>query len=388
MLIGTVALPAVATEGDPLPSPSGSRRSRRPRSRPLLIAAKAAEEQAAAEAAAKAAEEQAAADAAAKAAEEQAAADAAAKAAEEQAAADAAAKAAEEQAAADAAAKAAEEQAAADAAAKAAPQAGGFVIAEPLETDVPANAEGTTPDNNSPPVVVDGPLVPSSNGRVSVQAYNNTNANPNLPPRCGIDIALILDTSGSIGNEDPDGAGPLKSGIQYLRDATDAFLEGVVDTGARVSISSFSTSAVVRQPVVAVTTANLAAIKATYNTIPSNGWTNWDDGFAKAQSTFASFSPSGRPDLVVLISDGNPNTIIGGSGGDAGSLENATNPAITRSNAMKALGSHVFGVAVGSSINLSTIQRVTEQPPTGTALAADASNLRNADWSNGQLRIA
>ena len=142
LLIGTVALPAMAEDGA-TPEPTVTSET----VDPSEVEAQAAADAAAAEA--EAAGEQQTAGPAAE-AEAKAAADAAAAEAEAKAAADAAAAEAEAKAAADAAAAEAEAQAAADAAAAEAEA----VIGEPVE-DVATGAsstDGDTPDINSPPV--------------------------------------------------------------------------------------------------------------------------------------------------------------------------------------------------------------------------------------------
>ena len=65
-------------------------------------------------------------------------------------------------------------------------------------------------------------------------------------------------------------------------------------------------------------------------------------------------APAVGPDLVVLITDGNPTT-HNGSGGDLGN-------AITAANVSKAVGPnhpHITGVAVGGDIDLGNIGKIT-----------------------------
>ena len=59
-------------------------------------------------------------------------------------------------------------------------------------------------------------------------------ANPNLPPRCGINVMLVLDKSGSI-----ESSGQTEN----VREATRAFLNALSGTGASVSITDFSSTA-------------------------------------------------------------------------------------------------------------------------------------------------
>ena len=58
--------------------------------------------------------------------------------------------------------------------------------------------------------------------------------NPNLAERCGINLMLVLDESGSIASSGATGA---------VRTATKAFLGALSGTGSQVSIIDFSTTA-------------------------------------------------------------------------------------------------------------------------------------------------
>ena len=110
-----------------------------------------------------------------------------------------------------------------------------------------------------------------------------------------------------------------------------------------------------------MTTANLPGIKDSYRGLNSTGSTNWQDGLLKMQNTFGGFAPAPgpAPDLVVFITDGNPNTINTANGTTSANTTTATNAAIGITNAMKDLNVHMFGIAVGGPINLNPIKAVT-----------------------------
>ncbi len=217
--------------------------------------------------------------------------------------------------------------------------------------------------------------------------YAHSTDNPDLSAKCGLDFALVLDSSGSIGS----------TGIGNLTKAANAFVEALVDTGSSVSQVSFSTaspgSGGINLAPTALTTANLPTIKASYSALQSNGWTNWQDGLAKSKDRFAfpvpgplPSPPAAResaPDLVIFITDGNPNTFgispptpTGNNGGTDGSTA-AVNPAIAVANDMKALGVHMFGIAVGGSISLNPIRAITSD----VRLATDGSNFGQAGYT-------
>lgn len=169
--------------------------------------------------------------------------------------------------------------------------------------------------------------------------------NPDLTSQCGLDFALILDSSGSIGS----------TGIANLKSASNAFVESLADTGSNVSVTSFATASPgvggTNLAPTALTTVNLPTIKGSYKDLSSNGMTNWQDGFLKSQASFPGFAPADAPDLAVLITDGNPNTINNPTPPPEQQTSydaspEAVNPAIAVANQMKAKGVHMFGIAV------------------------------------------
>ena len=225
-------------------------------------------------------------------------------------------------------------------------------------------------------LVVGAGLAPA--GATVTPEYIDPAANPPLNAQCGLDFGLVLDSSGSIGDE----------GIQNLKDASTSFVESLADTGSTVSVTSFSTQSPglindnpatpgTNLPPTALTTANLPTIEGSYNNLISSGWTNWQDGLLKSQDGFGGFTPDGAPDLIIFITDGNPNTTNTSGAGTAGLIP-ATNAAITIANEMKTnSGVHMFGIAVGGDINLTPIQKVTSEE----ALLPDGSNFSTAGYT-------
>ena len=190
----------------------------------------------------------------------------------------------------------------------------------------------------------------------TVSPYNPSKDNPTLASQCGLDFGLVLDSSGSIGN----------TGITNLKLAADAFVDSLKDTGSRVAVTSFSTTSPgvggTNLPPTALTSANLATVKASYSGLSSSGWTNWEDGLLKMQNYYPP-AQTWNPKLMVFITDGNPNTIGNGPGNNAGpdGSTTAVNPAIAIANAMKTSSSQtkMFGVAVGNNITLNPIRAIT-----------------------------
>jgi hypothetical protein len=119
-------------------------------------------------------------------------------------------------------------------------------------------------------------------------------ANPNLPPRCGINVMLVLDESGSV-----------KPFADTVRGAARAFLTALSGTGAAVSIVDFSTSAARPVGYTTVTVGSIANVFEPYltNGYSPNGFTNWEAAFQEVREANTQGT---RADLVVFITDGDP----------------------------------------------------------------------------------
>jgi uncharacterized repeat protein (TIGR01451 family) len=166
--------------------------------------------------------------------------------------------------------------------------------------------------------------------------------NPNLAQRCGINVMLVLDESGSIGDS-----------ADTVRDAARAFLNALAGTGSAVSIIDFSTTAQRQVKYTTVTAESIANVFNPYleNGYRPGGWTNWEAAFqqvrtANTQGTVA--------DLVVFMTDGDPTarntnssgTVTGLVEGDAEALRRAAQQA----DLVKGQGSHVFALGVGAAV--------------------------------------
>ena len=216
----------------------------------------------------------------------------------------------------------------------------------------------------------------------TIPPFNQSTDNPPLNSQCGLDFGLVLDSSGSIGD----------AGIQNLVKASNAFVDALVDTGSKVAVTSFSTSSPgsggTNLAPTALTSANLVnPIKNSYSGLNSDGWTNWQDGLLKMQNFFPQFS-GGAPDLIVFITDGNPNTTNSSGGGNREPDSQATNAAISITNSMKSSGTKMFGVAVGSGIpNLDPIRAVTGTTPYDGTNFKTAGYMTATDYTTLQKEI-
>lgn len=251
--------------------------------------------------------------------------------------------------------------------------------AEPDAEPVP-EAKAVAPDAGAAaPTPVDCELIPIANDDRSARdaclatqqaglrslaaAQVGTVTNPDLQPSCGIDFALVLDKSGSIG----------EAGIADLKAAADAFTAALVDTGSQVSVTSFDQDAAVLLGATDLTSANLAAVQGSYAGLTSDGWTNWKRGLELAHGTFGGFDDA--VELTIMITDGNPNTVDPGNGGEfPDGSPGALDPAVAEANAIKLSPSHLFGIAVGGDLDLGPIQAISGDD-------AYAGDLSSADYA-------
>jgi len=240
---------------------------------------------------------------------------------------------------------------------------------------------GFQPNTSSDCNGSDGTTFTLTNGlRVTTPAPN-----PNLPPRCGINVMLVLDESGSIGTSGQ---------TETVKNATRAFLDALSGTGAKVSIIDFSSTAARPVDYTTVTPETMASTFNPYlaNGYKPNGYTNWEAAFQKVheanhQVTAANPQPT-LADLVVFITDGDPTARNTASGVQTGLTEGdvtAMRPAEEEADLVKEDGSHVFAMGVGAAVTKqSSADRLTavsgtQQLPPATFSQADFTLVQDFD---------
>lgn len=173
--------------------------------------------------------------------------------------------------------------------------------------------------------------------------WQNSRDNPALVDKCGLDIALVMDTSASMSNED----------MANQRAAADTFIDSLVGTPSRVATFSFAaTSPDTGNPntpeLHSVSTQDGAnRVKDQYAawTASTVGGTNWDQAFD------AVYQAAPHYDAVIFLTDGNPTVF-----GDPPQGSNATNTfrdveeGIFSANAVKRENSRVIAFGVGSGV--------------------------------------
>ncbi len=162
-----------------------------------------------------------------------------------------------------------------------------------------------------------------------------TRANNPFPNVCGLDIALVIDRSGST----------LSTEAQY-RQAAKGFVDALAGTPSRIGVWSFAASA--QGSVIGLTdVANAAAIKAAIDTLPpAAGGTNWDFGISQIAGIAA------QVDLVIVITDGNPTTQSNSWSNDTGSTGTVNvydvEGGVASANLVKSAGARIIGVGIGN----------------------------------------
>ena len=199
--------------------------------------------------------------------------------------------------------------------------------------------------------------------------------NPDMQQACGLDALVVLDESGSVGNFAPN-----------VRAAFRAFYNALNNTGSRIAVSEFST--VARTPLPAPATRAYTTRHHQFDQhdlqpvhhhqLQPGGSTNWEDALRVGRYILPRPSAT-RPHLTVFITDGDPNGIVENPppNGDVTYQPGSTNPAlneyelkvplaenetddagnstakdraVANANGLKAMGSHVLAIAVGSGL--------------------------------------
>lgn len=186
--------------------------------------------------------------------------------------------------------------------------------------------------------------------------------NPSFSSQCRVDVALVVDTSGSIGTDMTN----LKSGLGQMIDA----FRG---TDSRISLFSFSTSSpglssfdagtgvgveeTQHRDLAYVTTqAQADALKATYADWAAFGATNWDAAL-RAVADHYQANPEAKPDLTVLLTDGNPTVAVDSAFEDFGNRTSLRDidEGIFSANRLKSDGARIHAMGVGTLTDYSDL---------------------------------
>ncbi|QAY69451.1 DUF11 domain-containing protein [Xylanimonas protaetiae] len=212
-------------------------------------------------------------------------------------------------------------------------------------------------------------------GNASSGIWQQSRVDPPLPEQCGLDVAIILDLSLSVG-----------AALPQLKSAADTFVDALTGTPSRMSLFSFSRvspaagtqNATAHHPI--SRTADAAEFKALYAGWALDNATNWDRGIAAAAEANEHY------DVAVVITDGNP-TLYSDPAQNNGTytrfreVENG----IFSANALKAQGTRVLAVGVGAGVSdpnaALNLQAISGTQPFTGANAETADYYQTADFA-------
>jgi len=184
--------------------------------------------------------------------------------------------------------------------------------------------------------------------------YTGGIIDPSAPPtRCGGTVTVVLDTSSSI---------PSQGGATSLVNAALGFIDAFSGTPTYLRIVGFDVSAYSYYPTTAGQYVNILnpsteltamRTKVDNQDLATARWgsgTNWEDGLWQAFRTTAGTAFSQLPELVVFISDGEPNRNRTNTPNDGDARFNTTDlsRAVTAANYGRGTGARIVGILVGS----------------------------------------
>ncbi|WP_029145653.1 LPXTG cell wall anchor domain-containing protein [Microbacterium luticocti] len=179
-------------------------------------------------------------------------------------------------------------------------------------------------------------------------------ANPQAPKQCGISIAMVLDQSGSMGDDNKQA---------NLKSAAKEAVNALVGTPSSVAIYTFGTtddSQGHQASTSTATTASAAPLISFINGLPAgnqlNSATNWDRGLSQVPAGF---------DLVLFVTDGAP-TVWGTSSTSGGNtsfqdIENgifSANKVKSQNGATAGHKERIVGLGIGlgdAAVNLASV---------------------------------
>ena len=187
---------------------------------------------------------------------------------------------------------------------------------------------------------------------------------PSTPPtRCGGTITIVMDTSSSI---------PSQGGATSLVNATLGFIDAFAGTPTFLRIVGFDISAYsyypttigqyvnILNPSTSLTAMRTKVDNQDLSTARWGAGTNWEDGLWQAFRTTTGTPFSQLPELVVFLSDGEPNRNRTNAINDGDTRFHSTDlsRAVTAANYGRGTGARVVGILVGSEANTTNQDRM------------------------------
>lgn len=181
--------------------------------------------------------------------------------------------------------------------------------------------------------------------------------NPSLDEACGLDIVLVLDSSGSIGGQ-----------LATVKAAADAFVDAFLPaTPTLIGLVDFDQNATVLEDL----TNNTTNLHSSIAGLVSDGYTNWEDAIQTATGLLEGGldrDDAVHPDLIVIVTDGDPTASSAGSN-NASQPNVHLYPAVLAANAAKTSSSSepirivAIGVGAATQPRLVAISGSNVHPP-------------------------
>ncbi len=184
----------------------------------------------------------------------------------------------------------------------------------------------------------DFPVVTTGNTNRTARGsqWADARVNPSFPTKCGLDIALLIDVSGSI-----------SSSLPAVKAAANGFVDALTGTPSTIALYAFSSDAhTVLNPTPVSDTAGADTVKAAINSLAAGGGTNWDAGLHEVAVAPSHF------DTLVMLTDGNPTLYGPPPAQGPGNFTRFTEVenGVFSANEVKALDTKVVAVGVGSGV--------------------------------------
>ena len=206
---------------------------------------------------------------------------------------------------------------------------------------------------------------------------------PIVDPAKNYNIALILDRSGSMG-DDPDGSGGYSSRLALLKASVRNFLDQMHGhTGSiNLAIIGFNdTAALLLSGTLASVEAQVDNLSSSFSTLTATGSTNYESALQSANGWFAGVESNGYNNLAYFLTDGNPTSRIGNNTGSTTNESDVRN-ALDDFDTLSARAD-VHAIGMGSGINQSILNFFDDTNLTGGTGSATVRN----DADNGNVTI-
>ncbi len=199
----------------------------------------------------------------------------------------------------------------------------------------------------------------TSNGQTFSQQLATSLNDPPGVARCGLNLALVLDQSGSMAANGKQAA---------LQTAANEAITDLTGTPSTVAIYTFGqTPGVSIAKTSTINTTSAAPLHTFINALPAPaGGTNWDQGLAQVAS---------GSDEVIFLTDGAPTGSRIRTNNFGLSLFTDTEQGIFSANGIKSGGERIVGVGIGLNGGLDNLRAVS-----GPTLNQDYFNSSNSDF--------